>query len=33
MERVDLDSLHWNEVGLVPVVVQDVENGGYLLVA
>ena len=33
MERVDLDSLHWNEVGLVPLVVQDVENGDVLMVA
>ena len=33
MERVDLDSLHWNEAGLVPVVVQDVENGDVLMVA
>jgi phosphoribosyl-AMP cyclohydrolase len=33
MERVDLDSVRWNEAGLVPVVVQDVENGDVLMVA
>ena len=33
MERVDLDSVRWNEVGLVPVVVQDVRSGEVLMVA
>jgi len=33
MERVDLDALRWNETGLVPVVVQDVENSDVLMVA
>ncbi len=33
MERVDLDSVRWNEVGLVPVVVQDAGSGEVLMVA
>jgi len=33
MERVDLDALAFDERGLIPVVVQDVENGDVLMVA
>ena len=33
MGAVDLDALRWNEVGLVPIVVQDVSNGEVLMVA
>jgi phosphoribosyl-AMP cyclohydrolase len=33
MERVGSDTLRWNEAGLVPVVVQDVENGEVLMLA
>jgi phosphoribosyl-AMP cyclohydrolase len=33
MERVNLDTLAFDEQGLVPVVVQDVENGDVLMVA
>lgn len=33
MERVDLDTLRWNEAGLVPIVVQDVEDGEVLMLA
>ncbi len=33
MERVDLDALRWNDAGLVPVVVQDVESGDVLMLA
>jgi len=33
MERVELDTLRWNEAGLVPVVVQDAENGDVLMLA
>ncbi|HEX5949842.1 MAG TPA: phosphoribosyl-AMP cyclohydrolase [Actinomycetota bacterium] len=33
MERVDLDRLRWNEAGLVPIVVQDVEDGEVLMLA
>lgn len=33
MDRVELDALRWNGVGLVPVVVQDVESGDVLMLA
>jgi phosphoribosyl-AMP cyclohydrolase len=33
MELVDLDSLRWNEAGLVPIVVQDAVNGDVLMLA
>lgn len=33
MDAVDLDSLRWNEAGLVPVVVQDADSGDVLMVA
>ncbi|HEX6401049.1 MAG TPA: phosphoribosyl-AMP cyclohydrolase, partial [Actinomycetota bacterium] len=33
MERVSLDELRFDERGLIPVVVQDVENGDVLMVA
>jgi len=33
METVSLDGLRWNEAGLVPVVVQDVDSGAVLMVA
>lgn len=33
MERVGSDTLRWNDAGLVPVVVQDVENGEVLMLA
>ena len=33
MERLELDALRWNDVGLIPVVVQDVANGDVLMVA
>jgi len=33
MDRVELDTLRWNEAGLVPVVVQDVESCDVLMVA
>jgi phosphoribosyl-AMP cyclohydrolase len=33
MERVNLDALAFDERGLIPVVVQDVENGDVLMVA
>jgi phosphoribosyl-AMP cyclohydrolase len=33
MERVDLDALAFDERGLIPVIVQDVENGDVLMVA
>ena len=33
MERLELDALRWNDVGLIPVVVQDVANGDGLMVA
>ena len=32
-QRVDLDGLAFDERGLIPVVVQDVENGDVLMVA
>ena len=33
MTTVDLDALRWNEAGLVPIVVQDVDSGDVLMVA
>jgi len=33
MGTIDLDTLRWNEVGLVPIVVQDVDSGDVLMVA
>ena len=33
MERVDLDELIFDEQGLIPVIVQDVENGDVLMFA
>jgi phosphoribosyl-AMP cyclohydrolase len=33
MDQVDLDALTFDERGLVPVVVQDVEDGEVLMVA
>jgi phosphoribosyl-AMP cyclohydrolase len=33
MERVDLDGLVYDDRGLIPVVVQDVENGDVLMLA
>ncbi len=33
MERADLDALAFDERGLIPVVVQDVENGDVLMLA
>ena len=33
MERVELDALTLDERGLIPVVVQDVENGQVLMLA
>ena len=33
MERVSLDELRFDERGLIPVVVQDVENGDELKLA
>lgn len=33
MERVSLDELRFDERGLIPVVVQDVENGDVLMMA
>jgi phosphoribosyl-AMP cyclohydrolase len=33
MERVNLDALAFDERGLIPVVVQDVEKGDVLMVA
>jgi phosphoribosyl-AMP cyclohydrolase len=32
-ERLDLDELAFDERGLIPVVVQDVENGDILMLA
>jgi phosphoribosyl-AMP cyclohydrolase len=32
-ERVDLEELRFDERGLVPVIVQDVENGEVLMLA
>ncbi|MGI8616471.1 MAG: phosphoribosyl-AMP cyclohydrolase [Actinomycetota bacterium] len=33
MDRVDLDKLVYDDRGLIPVVVQDVENGDVLMLA
>jgi phosphoribosyl-AMP cyclohydrolase len=33
MEQVALDDLRFNDLGLIPVVVQDVENGDVLMLA
>jgi len=33
MGTIDLDTLRWNEAGLVPIVVQDVDSGDVLMVA
>ena len=33
MEQLEFDALRWNDAGLVPLVVQDVENGDVLMVA
>ncbi len=33
MDRVDLDELVYDDRGLIPVVVQDVENGDVLMLA
>ena len=33
METVDLNGLRWNEAGLVPVVVQDADDGDVLMLA
>ncbi len=33
MERVELDALTFDDQGLIPVIVQDVENGDVLMLA
>jgi phosphoribosyl-AMP cyclohydrolase len=33
MGTVDLETLRWNEVGLLPIVVQDIDSGDVLMVA
>jgi phosphoribosyl-AMP cyclohydrolase len=33
MERVDLDELNFDDKGLIPVIVQDVESGDVLMFA
>jgi phosphoribosyl-AMP cyclohydrolase len=33
MEPIDLDALTWNEVGLIPVIVQDAVGGDVLMMA
>lgn len=33
MERVDLGSLRFNDAGLIPVIVQDVDSGEVLMLA
>jgi phosphoribosyl-AMP cyclohydrolase len=33
MDRVDLDGLAWNDVGLIPVIVQDAGDGEVLMMA
>lgn len=33
MANVDLDMLRWNDAGLIPVVVQDADDGAVLMVA
>ena len=32
-ERIDLDALAFDDQGLIPVIVQDVENGDVLMLA
>jgi phosphoribosyl-AMP cyclohydrolase len=33
MEPIDLDALAWNEIGLIPVIVQDADGGDVLMMA
>ena len=33
VEQLDLDSLRWDERGLIPVIAQDAENGDVLMLA
>lgn len=33
MEQVELDELRFDDLGLIPVIIQDVENGDVLMMA